>query len=164
MNMFRYTDHHQGIGLACANIRRERGTALIMSLVILLILTILGVTAMGTASLEEKMAGNTQEINKAFQAAESGVNQSLAQGLVLNPSINYPPEEYSFADGKSGQAAVYKTYLQTSRLPRDLPIGGISGLSQDGAYFELRSEGAVPATGAKTTVNQGIVQTMPAQN
>jgi type IV pilus assembly protein PilX len=51
----------------------ERGFVLVMALVFLMILTIIGLTAMSTTSLEEKMAGNSKEKNLAFQAAETGL-------------------------------------------------------------------------------------------
>lgn len=52
---------------------RQRGTALVMALVLLLVLTILGVSAMSTTALQEKMAANTKDRNTAFQAAESAL-------------------------------------------------------------------------------------------
>lgn len=52
---------------------RQHGAALITSLVILLTLTILGVTAMSGSSLQELMAGNFQDKNFAFDAAESAL-------------------------------------------------------------------------------------------
>lgn len=51
----------------------ERGTALVMSLIFLLILTILGVTAMTTSSLQEKMAGNLRDQFMAMESVESAV-------------------------------------------------------------------------------------------
>ena len=51
----------------------QRGTALVMSLIFLLILTILGVTAMTTSSLQEKMAGNLRDQFMAMEAAESAL-------------------------------------------------------------------------------------------
>lgn len=53
--------------------QRERGVALVMALIFLLILTLIGVTAMSTTALEERMAGNLQDKNAAFQAAESAL-------------------------------------------------------------------------------------------
>ena len=53
--------------------RNQQGVALVMALAFLLILTIIGVTAMTTSSLQEKMAGNAQDRNMAFQAAESAL-------------------------------------------------------------------------------------------
>ncbi len=52
---------------------RQRGVALVMALVFLLLLTLIGVAALNTTSLEEKMAGNVKDRNLAFQAAESGL-------------------------------------------------------------------------------------------
>lgn len=52
---------------------RERGVALVMALVFLLLLTILGLTAMSTTSLQEKMAGNAKDRDQAFQAAETAL-------------------------------------------------------------------------------------------
>lgn len=53
-----------------------RGIALVMALVFLLLLTLLGISALNTTSLEEKMAGNVKDRNLAFQAAESALIQA----------------------------------------------------------------------------------------
>lgn len=58
-----------------------------MALVFLIILTIIGLSAMGTTSLEEKMAGNVKDRNLAFQAAETGL---LAGENWINAQINKP--------------------------------------------------------------------------
>jgi type IV pilus assembly protein PilX len=58
------------------NIQRQNGSALIVSLTILLVLTILGVSAMRTTSLQEKMAGNARDNDVAFQAAESAIREA----------------------------------------------------------------------------------------
>lgn len=55
---------------------RQQGVALIMALAFLVILTIIGVTALSTTSLQEKMAGNVQDKNTAFQAAESALREA----------------------------------------------------------------------------------------
>jgi len=44
-----------------------------MALVFLLLLTIIGITALNTTALEEKMANNVKDRNLAFQAAESAL-------------------------------------------------------------------------------------------
>lgn len=51
----------------------QKGVALVMSMVFLLILTLIGVTAMSTSALEERMAGNLVDKNYALQAAESAL-------------------------------------------------------------------------------------------
>ena len=49
---------------------QQRGSALIISLLILVVLTLIGITAMGTSGMEEKMAGNDRDKQVAFQSAE----------------------------------------------------------------------------------------------
>jgi len=54
----------------------QQGSVLIISLVIMLVLTILGVSGMKTSLLEEKMAGNLRDSQLAFQAAEATLKQA----------------------------------------------------------------------------------------
>ena len=55
---------------------QQSGAALITSLIFLTILTILGMSSMGTALLESRMAGNARDRNMAFQAAEIGLRDA----------------------------------------------------------------------------------------
>ncbi len=52
---------------------RQSGAVLIASLMILLLLTVFGVSTMDTNILEEKMAGNMRARNTAFQTAEAAL-------------------------------------------------------------------------------------------
>ena len=56
----------------------QRGAALIMALVFLIMLTLLGLTSMNTTSLEEKMANNTRDRDLAFQSAEAALRAGEA--------------------------------------------------------------------------------------
>ena len=49
--------------------KKQLGVALFISLVLLLVLTIIGVSAVQTTSLEERMARNTHDNVLAFQSA-----------------------------------------------------------------------------------------------
>ncbi len=51
----------------------QSGAVLAISLIILLLLTIIGITAAQLTGLEEKMAGNLRDKNLAFQAAETAL-------------------------------------------------------------------------------------------
>jgi type IV pilus assembly protein PilX len=51
----------------------QTGSALIISLVFLLLLTVLGLSAMQSSTLQERMAGNAAEKNRAFQLAEAAL-------------------------------------------------------------------------------------------
>jgi type IV pilus assembly protein PilX len=60
---------------------RQAGAALVVGLILLLVLTLLAVSGMTTASLELLMAGNMQYQERSFQAADAGIEQALASGI-----------------------------------------------------------------------------------
>lgn len=55
------------------HLSHQRGIVLVVGLVFLLVLTILGVTALRTTALEERMAGNMMSKTLAFQDAEATI-------------------------------------------------------------------------------------------
>lgn len=77
--------------------RRQQGAALIVGLLLLVVITILAVSGMNTATTELAMARNNQTYENAFQAAETGLETALAQGIfntggavtVTPPSSSY---------------------------------------------------------------------------
>lgn len=69
---------------------RQRGVVLVVSLMILLVMTVIGITAMQSSSLEERMAGNTKDHNLAFQATESAIRdaEGFLNGVVSTAPFN----------------------------------------------------------------------------
>ncbi len=53
----------------------QGGAVLVVSLVMLLILTLIGVSGISSVTLEEKMVSNMQNANKSFQGAEAALNE-----------------------------------------------------------------------------------------
>ena len=58
----------------CAN---EKGSALLVALLILVLLTLMGISATTTSTIEVEMAGNEKFYEMAFYSAESGWQQAL---------------------------------------------------------------------------------------
>lgn len=61
--------------------RKQNGAALVVGLMLLVVITVLAVSGMNTATTELAMARNDQNYENAFQAAETGLEQALAQGV-----------------------------------------------------------------------------------
>jgi len=53
--------------------QKQRGMVLLVSLVFLLLLTLIGLSSMQSANLQEKMAGSVSLRNQSFQAAEAAL-------------------------------------------------------------------------------------------
>ncbi len=68
---------------------RQRGAVLAVILMIVLVVTILGVTAISTASLEGKLARNYQDRSQAFQLAEKALRsgEQILEKLTAEPPI-----------------------------------------------------------------------------
>jgi hypothetical protein len=61
------------------HVRSEKGTALIISLLLLLVLTILALSLINTSTFEIGISGNEKISLEAFYAAEAGVQMALSQ-------------------------------------------------------------------------------------
>lgn len=72
------------------NINQQKGAALIVCLILLLVMTILGVTSITTTTMEEKMAGNIRNKHLSFQAAEAALRagENIANNLPADATFN----------------------------------------------------------------------------
>ena len=55
---------------------RQRGAVLVTSMLLLMVLTIIGVTVMQMSRMQERLAGNSRDVNMAFQAAEGALRNA----------------------------------------------------------------------------------------
>jgi len=65
---------------------KQSGMALLVSLIMLLLVTIIAITAAQQSTLQARMAANSQQQNIAFQTSESGISAWLAS-YAANPRI-----------------------------------------------------------------------------
>lgn len=70
--------------------RKQHGIALLTAMILLAVLTLLGVTAMKMANLEELMSGNMRDRNLALQAAEMGLRYAEQHISDNDPGTNAP--------------------------------------------------------------------------
>lgn len=56
--------------------RGQRGVVLFISLMFLIVMTLIGITAMSGAGLQEKMAGNMRDKGLSFEAAEAALRDA----------------------------------------------------------------------------------------
>jgi hypothetical protein len=59
--------------------RNEKGTVLVVSLLILLVLTIIALSLINTSTFEVSISGNERARMEAFYAAEGGIQRALSQ-------------------------------------------------------------------------------------
>lgn len=141
----------------------QSGAALVVALIILLVLTILGVSAMNTTSLEEKMAANAQELTRAFHAADSGVTRGyrgLDTTTLAGTQEGGTPAMRIGTSGKNTGARFVARFIGSTDPPINSGYGEDSGYQA--YYFDLQSTGYSLATGtdAATTPDAGNTSTV----
>ena len=92
--------------------QQQQGAALVIAILILLVLTVVGIYAVTTSTLETKIAGSERVLQEAFHAADGGVdygrhvielfltdpNPTLPSGATVEPNANDFREEILGAD------------------------------------------------------------------
>src|SRR3954468_16325720 len=73
---------------------KQRGAALIVGLMMLVVVTLLAVTAVSTSSTELVMAGNEQFRDRAFQAAEAGVENAIRKARSGESGVPFRYNDY----------------------------------------------------------------------
>ena len=151
---------------ACPRPRRpsaQRGAVLIVSLILLAVLTLLGLSTMSTTSLEEKMAANTQESTRAFQIAETGLARAFGT-KTLSEVSPLPEETIKLSDSqwKVGEVT-YAIRRNGEYLP---PVGSLfSAKLFRSQHFDVESTGKTwsgdEATPVRSVHHAGAYQIIP---
>lgn len=140
-------------------IPRQRGAALVVGLVLLLVLTLLAISGMTTATTELVMAGNEQYEENAFQAAETGIEQALRFGA-FNPSTASVASGPTAVTGSTTDS--YSTVI-TPQPAANTPLQALWGNRWDSFstfHFQIQSQGS-SVRNAATTHIQGMFVVAP---
>lgn len=117
--------------------QRQKGAALVVGLMLLVIVTVLAVSAVGTASTELIMAGNEQFRERAFQAAEIGVERGLRTlATIPQDGAEHKKDPVAVVSLPSDNYVVASTYLGD-----DNDIPGFSAGKFVGLHYRIESTG-----------------------
>ena len=134
--------------------RHQGGAAL------LLILTVLAVSGITTSTLEAQMAGNAQQAEYAFQAAESAADSEIAAGVAIaydgdeaTGDTVRGPTTYNYPDDASPivTADVTTTYRQEAFFSE----------SQVQVHFEVRADANTTERSARSVQRGGFYVLAP---
>lgn len=109
-------------------LKPQRGMALIVSLLLLLILTVLAISMASTSTLQQRISGNAQQQNLAFQASESGLKYWVEwYGLHDNKPSEPATVDLQSGDSGNARASVTSSNLECSRVipAQSLSVGGL---------------------------------------
>lgn len=144
----------------------QGGAALAVGIILLLILTILAITGMSTATLELRMAGNRQFQERAFQAAEVGIERAMNSGLYSTSVPSLCPGDgcksgttagntvaNELAGAKDDDSFTYTMRFDTDTGSTIVPGGGYSlGTGLQAYHFVVESTGTSQRDAQSTNV------------
>ncbi len=156
---------------------KQQGSVLIWSTVILLILTLVGLSAVKTAVIGTQITGNSLFSMLVFQGAESALGKTanihyvkMAVDNIPNraidvPAVDLPAENASKGQLESGVNVAWKGYqkcpltsiaISTTVAPK---AGGVAC-----QYYDVQASTTLNGTGARASHMLGVVKYGPVQH
>ena len=129
----------------------QGGAALVVGLVLMLVLTVLGISGMNTATLELVMANNMQSQHSAFEAAETGIDIAVGNG---DYATSVPTTFPARAVGDGTARSVMECMATTPVPDRAFSMGTSTGSAQ-AYHFDVLAVGTGPRN-ATATHNQSF--------
>jgi hypothetical protein len=115
---------------------RQRGTTLVVGLLLLGLATLLGLAGAATAHIETQLAHNEQFRENAASAASAGVEFAISR-IVTTPD----PESLSASVSATLPGSADRFETQTRLLGQDIALPQAAGANLAGAHFEIISTG-----------------------
>lgn len=109
----------------------ERGVAMVVALVVLLVLTLIGFSSINTTTFESNISGNERSGTDAFYAAEAG----------LQVGFNQLPNTAAIAATALGDASYWSGTTKDKAAPKALTAGGLYKKEGYDVSFSFRTYG-----------------------
>ncbi|MFK7816516.1 MAG: PilX N-terminal domain-containing pilus assembly protein [Gammaproteobacteria bacterium] len=140
---------------------KQQGVVLVIGLLMLLVITMVGVTAMSGTTSNERMAANHQFQSLSFQAAESAIQDNFNVPSVVPSVTTYPVSDVPAANNYNvniagGNAVMVMANANIQFCGEELPMGsgfcnGMAGACDIDQVFDVRGSGQVAALGTQET-------------
>jgi Tfp pilus assembly protein PilX len=144
-----------------ANMQRnyQRGAALAVGLMLLVVITLLAISGMNTSILELQMAGNSQFRQNAFQNAETGLQVTRIDPLMkaIDKTTSVPAATVSGVSSETYTVTVHQSCDQGMHGP---PPDGYSWDKDQRTIYDITSTGE-SSRGARVVLTEGIFDVTP---
>jgi len=142
--------------LTSSHYQKQQGAALLVSMIMIFILSLLGLTSMRSSTLETRMAANSIEKDITFQAADS------ASEIVLDDEQNLAdvictdvPMETQINNINHGE--VIDTVAHVSYGGESIAVGYSLDSGFSALRFTATGTSTMTETGTSTSITQGVM-------
>ena len=149
--------------LAITNLGKQQGVALIVSMLLLIVITLLSLSSMRNTTLDTKIAVNHQHKQISFQAAESALfklmspepNVTVPLTPVDAPTINDNYFASAGDDQPDVEADLSMDFIRVSD-PGEYKFNGFS-LNLTTMIYEASAEGTIAGSNVRANNRMGVV-------
>lgn len=128
---------------------KQSGAALFIVLILLLVVTIIGVSSMNDTLMQGKMAGAMQDSNIALQGVETALRDAETYIRSLSTTGGFGPAGNGLYDeGNAPDHAAAATWTGTNSIE----AGAVAGLADNPRYF-IELAGEVTSDDTETKIN-----------
>jgi len=135
----------------------QNGAVLVIALIMLLAMTLIGVTGLSSTTMQERMAGNLREMDIAFQAAEA----ALREGETFLESATLPDFDGTgglYQPAASGSPQVWDAISWANASASKEYTGAIADLAAQPRYI-IEELAPVPAPGGSLSADAPAPET-----
>jgi Tfp pilus assembly protein PilX len=138
-------------------IRNEKGIALLIALMVLIMLSLMGLAAILTSTTDVQIAGNEAHSTQALYLAEAGVSQ--VKSWFENPTSFNPPAGSYTLDANNNMAPFFNTDMKSLFKKRRTDITGVpnylnnANLSQ---FTDINKDNTITAADANNAIDDGL--------
>lgn len=144
--------------------RLQKGSALLIAMVMIFMLSLMGVSAMRGSTLEKRMTINAIQSSATFQAAESAselalnqpTNLNLAYQQGKNTELVLQIDEVHEDIGMQSRSTL--EYVGDNELTTGFSVGIVASV-----IYVATGVSAIPAVRSQSTVEQGAYRVVPAK-
>ena len=136
----------------------QQGTTLFVTLIFLVVLTLYGVSAISSSSMNLRVAGNMQFQQQATAAAQQGIEVAIGSLTTFTAPAAQSVNVDINKDGSNDYTAVLSpaACLSTKAAPGSDAELCAGGFCDNDTNWELVSRVNDAATGANVTIHQGV--------
>jgi type IV pilus assembly protein PilX len=150
-------------------VTNQKGLALATAMVFLIILSVVGVSSMRSAVLEQNMSSNMQDLNHAFQLAETAIARTTENSSVLNTtSTQANPVTFHYTSVysallSSGDLIDASSHYRGEGIPKGETAEEINSIDTTSLHiFHIETVGKY--NNARSTHGQGLTIVGPKTN
>jgi len=148
----------------------EKGTAIVIALIMMVVLTLIGIASMFSSTFEIKLSGNKRGATDAFYAADSGVN------VIISSPGNFARDKYDptyhnydpFTDPQNVNVTNVQLNVNYNTDRKGPPrTGGYSAINLEYDHFLIQSIGKdqveISPIKSVCTLEERVLRVLPTQ-